>query len=176
MATTAIAMRTKDQSDTTGTTTINYVNPNATSEQLQSLASAINALTTNQIVDLTRIDKQVLGSEIAKLPRNLTITPATLNYSNLVTTVDGAFNQETTKPVIAFDGTDVTNSDVSITVEGEDNILMSYYIDSDNYEYSELYLARGSSATPKGVNTITVNIPETDTYQAATATLTINNA
>ena len=67
----SLSIKGKTQANTALTTTINYVNPNATDEQLVSLATAFNGLTTNTLGDISRIDKESLTNVIPKLPRNI---------------------------------------------------------------------------------------------------------
>lgn len=179
MATTAIAMRTKDSSGTMGTTTINYVNPEATSSQLQSLASAFNNLTTNTLVDVTRIDKQVLGSEIEKLPRNAyfsnnsdTTTPiTTLSAATIPLAGDGTGTYYDCTKYVRCDGTVEDggytirlydtggNLTVATTIINSSNISLSFM---KAFEQSELVGAK-----------IEVTLLETDTYAAQTVTLEI---
>lgn len=159
------------------TTTINYVNPNATNGQLQSLASAFNDLTTNTVSDVTRIDKNSLTNTVAKLPRNLQLKQGdavitTVSNATLSTTMQGG-----TEVLIVFDGTDITAADFSIkmtadTPAHEPPFTNWYSWDDDGTTIHNMYLARYTQVDCVGT-VITISLPETDTYEAATATLTI---
>lgn len=178
MATTNISIRSKDQSGTTGTTTINYVNPEATSSQLQSLASAFNDLTTNEIVDVTRIDKQVLGSEIDKLPRN-----AQFKYNSAaVTSISAA-----TLPVsssefrgyeLSYDG--MTNADtVFIAYDKRDpskgDLYFDWWSSPSTIGTMEITMAKGDTADDDYTGTLIIYLPETDTYAAETLEIPVTN-
>lgn len=171
---TALSIKGKTQANDAVTSTINYVNPNATNAQLQSLASAMNALTTNTIVDVTRIDKNSLTGAVTKLPRNAYLT---LNNSS--------------DPITSIAGSTISRDASSPTI-------INVYYDDNESEYEELWLAHGtnnidytiswnSRGTTAGLGNIyianteneasadelKIYIPEDSTYQSATLTLTI---
>lgn len=76
---TNLSIKGKTQANDAVTSTINYVNPGATDAQLISLATAMNDMTTNSVVDITKIEKNSLLNTIEKLPRNLTLSTATIS-------------------------------------------------------------------------------------------------
>lgn len=188
MATTSIAIRSKDTSDTTGTTTINYVNPEATSAQLQSLAGAFNDLTTNTIVDVTRIDKQVLGSEVAKLPRNLTVnktgetasTAATIALANVPTTPSSTLEFEIhignggSAEAIRSLLININQPWSDTTVWPQVGIQIYYAEDSGAFMMCVNPFKSSDSNTPTLAGTvITITSPETDTYAEESVTITL---
>lgn len=50
----------KSRANKNVTTSITYINPNATNEKLKELAEKLNALTTNSITVITKITKEVV--------------------------------------------------------------------------------------------------------------------
>lgn len=169
---TSLSIKGKTQANDAVTSTINYVNPNATNEQLVSLATAMNNLTTNTVADITRIDKNSLTSAVTKLPRNLTLSQSSVTWQSLST-----------------DLTDPTTIDFTadgITADTEAYVVNTYFDSSSDKGLLYLMLQLtdtggaigiakgqfGSETAPENPNVVLV-IPETATYQAATATLTI---
>lgn len=167
---TSLSIKGKTQANDAVTSTINYVNPNATAAQLVSLATAMNNLTTNTVSDITRIDKNSLTNTVEKLPRNLTVSPATISYATIATSVD-----DSTDITITGSGLDFSKLQVSFARdEGTTGaVAFGWYGSSDTegilFAIKEANASIGMIAT--GV--VTLTFPEDSTYQAATATLTI---
>lgn len=165
---TSISIKGKTTTNETTTATVNYVNPNATNAQLISLAEALNGLTTNTISDVTKISKESLTDATQKLERNLTISPTSINYSSIASNADSP-----TVATLTFDGdgTPTTKENLQnvegTTSEGRIYITTRYI----NNAWS-LGLIK-NLGDRKAYGTITISLPETDTYQAATAELTI---
>lgn len=166
------------------TTTINYVNPNATNEQLQSLASAFNNLTTNTISDVTRIDKNSL-TESSKLSRNITFIDASTRQT--LTTINAAdisvgVPADESEFGLGITYAGIADSDtiyIKFTTDyNSENMLSTtstlfYAASGGNPAYFAMYMAKADSTGTVDVSEITVYLPETDTYAAATATITI---
>lgn len=175
---TSLSIKGKTQGNEAVTSTINYVNPNATSAQLVSLATAMNNLTTNTVSDITRIDKNSLTNTLEKLERNLQLKKddvaiTTLSNADISTNIQGG-----TEIYIVFDGTDITAADFSVKMavdnpDQHDPPYASWYSwENDGITSHNILLARYSQIDSTGT-VITINLPETETYKAATATLTI---
>lgn len=173
---TSLSIKGKTQANEGVTSTINYVNPNATNAQLQSLASAMNALTTNTITDVTRIDKNSLTAAVTKLPRNAYLTAS--GGSTAITSVRASeVGQTLEEPLIL----DIYYEDQAGEFE---EISIGKPVESTAY-YVNWYGRTGPTAQePAGglfilreagteAATFNINIPEDSTYQAATITLTI---
>lgn len=169
---TALSIKGKTQANDAVTSTINYVNPNATNAQLQSLASAMNDLTTNTIVDVTRIDKNSLTSAVTKLPRNAKITNA---EDQEITSIAASS--------LAQDIGDIGDSTFNIVYNDSAEAMPIQVAVTDQYTlYLTRATARGTGAAGGlmivsiGENTATeikLYIPEDATYQSAELTLSI---
>lgn len=57
---TLLTLKAKDTSDKSVTTSIRYVNPEASNEVLKTYAQMLNALTTNTYDSLTKVTKEVI--------------------------------------------------------------------------------------------------------------------
>ncbi len=171
---TALSIKGKTQANDAVTSTINYVNPNATNAQLQSLASAMNDLTTNTIVDVTRIDKQSLTGAVTKLPRNAYLTMS--GESTPITSIKSS--------LISDDTTDPTILDLHYDEQqGMYDWNISLTLNSTNYYYTcngrisgspnegALYILKATADNK--AETVKVTIAENEQYQAAELTLTI---
>ena len=167
---TSLSIKGKNQANASTTATINYVNPDATNAQLVSLATSLNALTTNTIDDITKIQKESLTDATAKSPRNFTISPSTVNYSSIPQNIASP-----TMITLTYDGDGVPATTANLqNAEGtgtQDRIAIVTIPNDNNYSIG---LARGTGALA-AYGTITISLPETDTYESATATLTILN-
>lgn len=174
---TSLSIKGKTQANDGVTSTINYVNPNATNAQLQSLASAMNALTTNTITDVTRIDKNSLTAAVTKLPRNAYLTLEN-GSSDPVTTIRssdiGTTLQTTLQLNIHYDDQAGEYEEISI---GKTGSSVEYYITwmarTGDEEYNEGMISFLRGSQDLTAETIKIYIPEDSTYQAATITLTI---
>ena len=152
------------------TSTINYVNPNATDEQLTSLATAFNDLTTNTVTDITRIDRNSLTAS-SKSTRNIRLennghqVVTSLAYSSLQT--DPA--EANTINLIADGGATPAELIVSRNLTGNGFLMVDWYDNGDGV--IGIALTKGGNDTSAG--TITFTLPETEIYKAASVTLTI---
>lgn len=171
---TNISIKGKTQKGDSITTTVNYVNPEATNEQLQSLASALNALTTNTIADVTRIDKTSLTNS-GKSPRNLTIINGETeqeqtNVAWSTISTDTAFG---TTFYITSDS-EITLNEVSMKKETGGDITASLFVDvcsvtDRNKICFDLVKAGEGTMTA----TLTFTLPETSIYEETTIQFTI---
>lgn len=167
MGTTALSIKGKTVGGDGITSTINYVNPNATDTQLVSLATAMNNLTTNTVTDITRIDKNSLTGISPKQSRNMqwkTETSsdpinATVPLSSIGTAIDSSY--------IAYMTCRVAANEVP-TIENDSPLFMSINKDNEGFLVE---IVKYDDETWTGE--IKFTLPETDTYEAATITLTI---
>lgn len=164
---TNLSIKGKTQGGDSVTTTINYVNPSATSEQLQSLASAMNALTLNTISDVTRIDKTSLTGT-ALLPRNMILRDDADEAD--VTTVAWAdlrgFDLGGISYLVKGNGLDI--SKLQVTFSGDASAVLTTLS-----EGIFLSVVKNTESSTPYVGTITVTMPADATYQAGFVTLTI---
>lgn len=155
------------------TSTINYVNPAATNEQLTSLATAFNDLTTNTVTDITRIDRNSLTSS-GKLDRDLKFEDETTTKTIQGSTLSSNANEPT---ALEITGNGLSNSNIIV------NRLVAAdaqgYVFSDWSAYSDtnmsIFLLRDAqSEVPE--TTITITVPATDSYKEGTLTINITAA
>lgn len=122
-------------------TKINYVNPDANSDSLQTLAQSLNNLTTNTYSEATRIDTTNVDSEsptpLAKNLREITITGAARGATATITF--NATSSITNNPVVFF----ITPSGTS---------------------YTATYLDVTSGTTTQTQRTATVTVPSSGGY------------
>lgn len=166
---TALSIKGKTQANEAVTSTINYVNPDATKEQLISLATAFNDMTTNTVTDITKIDKNSLINTIDKLPRNLALSPATVSAAEIPT--------------------DATEA-VGVTLTGDGGFLypdltvkklsgaIAIFLDLNNVQTAEgrypvIKIAKGNGKTSSFPGEIEFSVPEDGNYQSEAVTLTI---
>lgn len=172
---TALSIKGKTVGGDGVTSTINYVNPNATDEQLTSLATAFNDLTTNTVTDITRIDKNSLTAS-TKLDRNMKLIRAdtsaeltTIAFTDLPTTIDQGINPLT----VQCDG-EFSLSELALTknITGTAFIFCDWYDDGGGANYVEIVSQKvDQSDTASG--TLTFSLPATDIYKASSVTVTI---
>lgn len=179
---TSLSIKGKTQANESTTATVNYVNPNATNAQLVSLATALNDLTTNTIADITKISKESL-MDSSKLSRNLffsrTSNPPGTRIESVTMSSISASTDDATYIYIGGDFTGVEDTDVSIKLtigENSEEVYAAFAPAVDNY-LPAVRLIRSQYETPvTGSGTLTITTPETDIYQAASATLAITNS
>lgn len=152
------------------TTTIAYVNPDATDNQLIELAEKVNGLTTNTVDDVTKISKRILIETEDPLPRNLTVT----HLNQPLTEIQAADLPLKT----ASDGQYLIN--ITFAGTGEDELWIRNVMERTGEVY--ICCVQGANAqswildlrknnTPSGY--ITIEIPATATYEAAVLTLPV---
>ena len=170
---TALSIKGKTQANDAVTSTINYVNPAATNAQLQSLASAMNALTTNTIVDVTRIDKNSLTAAVPKLSRNLALAQSSIAWSSISTDVNNPTSINVTGNALD-EGKAYLDIKYNL-ITGDEGFLYANLALASEGETSAIMLVRApdSAGTETPTDKIEIFMPETNTYQAATVTLTI---
>lgn len=172
---TALSIKGKTQANDGVTSTINYVNPNATNAQLVSLATAMNNLTTNTVADITRIDKNSLTSAVTKLPRNAYLTAQ--GASTAITSVKASdVGQTFDEPLILdihYEDQAGEYEEIAISKPAEHT---SYYVNwygrtgTGQEPVGALFIMRETGTEAAEYN---IYIPEDSAYQAATITLTI---
>lgn len=166
MGTTALSIKGKTSSGDGITSTINYVNPNATAAQLVSLATAMNNLTTNTVSDITRIDKNSLTGISPKQSRDLKwkdtgTTETTLQQSEISTSLADLTS--------TLEITSLSANEMPI-IENNSPIFISITQGSFATEYIVM-LARYEGTSWTG--SIKFTLPETEQYEASEITLTI---
>lgn len=170
---TSLSIKGKTQANESTTATVNYVNPNATNAQLVSLATALNDLTTNTIADVTKVSKESIFND-TRLDRNLQFklndTPTTTIAFNSIAQI-GA--QEGTTFEIAFEGSSDT---VIPTFTRAGDATNEGFVVIDWYYAEGWWLSMFRDTGTWNGGTITITVPETDIYKAASATLTITNS
>lgn len=150
------------------TTSINYVNPNANNEQLTSLATAFNNLTTNTITDITKITKESLMGT-GKISRNASINPATVASSTLTENIFlNAAEFDITLTGATID--DIQVKTVGMDEEDEAMFALNWYSTGDPGEF---VLSVAKSANQVLAGDIVISVPETDIYQSGSITLTV---
>lgn len=162
---TSLSIKGKTQGNEAVTSTINYVNPNATNAQLVSLATAMNNLTTNTVADITRIDKNSLTNTIEKLDRNLQVSPATVNTAQISTNPNSPTE-------VTLTGTDISSTDLRVTKPQENNVFI--FVDWVQVEGNITIALVGDSLSDATSTDIVFEFPETETYKAASVTLHLN--
>lgn len=168
---TSLSIKGKTQGNDAVTSTINYVNPNATDAQLVSLATAMNNLTTNTVADITRIDKNSLINTVEKQARNLKMslqdpysTPSPEEITSISSSqvpTDGLLN------VYLLSQT-IDASKINIRFPEFYGYLVTIANDQGNWVSMSITKISGAEA-----GSIVINIPEDDTYLEETLTLTI---
>lgn len=166
---TSIVMNSVDQASNKSTRSITHVNPSATQTELKNFVEGLNGLTTNTLADARRVDTTDIIND-AKLSRNLTVTPATISYATIATSID--------------DSTDITISGAGLDF---DNLQVSYKPDTGTYgalafgwhgesDTAGIIFAIKEANTgigTKATGVITLTFPANETYEEATATITV---
>ena len=168
---TSISLKTKAQDNTTATTTLSYVNPNASNENLKLYAQKIASLTSDEYMGATKVDKTNLDNEepaVQKLPRNMhleyehaTIQPA-LSNANKGQIIDVVYSGGGA-PVFTIDeNADFTFGAYFIT--GTDTPVAFTPIGWSVGGMDDPFLANGH---------VTISVAESDTYEAGEIIVTI---
>ena len=188
MATTSLIINTKDQEDKALTKTITNVNANCASSTLKTVAQMLNGLTTNTYVKTDRVDKSNVdtATDTPKQARNVNFyitkkQSASENYVQLI--ADDVTEVETVVPNngmlqvwLGGDALDMLPSSSSTSSDGVQ--LNPYYVqynfyDGETYDKAAMKWEVKQSGAGKSV-TLTVNLPESMTYQAYSRTVTVN--
>ena len=188
MATTSLIINTKDQEDKALTKTITNVNANCASSTLKTVAQMLNGLTTNTYVKTDRVDKSNVdtATDTPKQARNVNFyitkkQSASENYVQLI--ADDVTEVETVVPNngmlqvwLGGDALDMVPSSSSTSSDGVQ--LNPYYVqynfyDGETYDKAAMKWEVKQGGAGKSV-TLTVNLPESMTYQAYSRTVTVN--
>lgn len=171
---TSLSIKGKTQGNDAVTSTINYVNPNATNAQLVSLATAMNNLTTNTVADITRIDKNSLINTVEKQPRNLQMslqdpysTPSPTPVTSISSSQIPTTGTQDVATVYLLSQT-LDPSKINIRFPAFYGYLVVIGLDQGNWTSMTIVKIQGAEA-----GSIVINIPEDDTYLEETLTLTI---
>lgn len=190
---TSLTLEQMTSTNTKKSRSITNINPDATNQQLINLATSLNALTTNTLKGINRVDKTEIDTDIvystveaywsddgSQVPTGVTIDGLTININNASIT-------ETVVISIGFRIQGVTNANIvfnSMTVKNTTAngvyaaYSMSEYTDITNprTQLDIQYLQNSST----GSETTTLTIPGgsttvgSTTYYYATFTLTVN--
>ena len=144
---TSLSMKTIAQNGTKNTTTLSYVNPNASDELLKTYAQKLASLTTDTYNSTTKIQKTDLDSEAEdKLSRTITCThnsttitsnPAVISYGDIT-------------------GTDSSEYDDMVVVEWTGNTVPATAVtyrfswDPEDGEYTPPDITFNGDANPTG--------------------------
>lgn len=170
----SLSIKGKTQANTALTTTINYVNPNATDEQLVSLATAFNGLTTNTLGDISRIDKESLTNVVPKLPRNVQLLDIDDQPLTEIRASDIKDLADPYSVYIKYNSDDYVNDAIAQYLIAGDNANEGVYSYISRYQgtggaYEGFYLSLAAeTGTITKPLTLTFKIEATNTYQAAT--------
>lgn len=136
------------------TTTINYVNPNATDTQLLQMSTMLNALTNNTFVSATKIDTTAL---VAKVVPTFTISPSTVALSSVQNNyISISLNYQGSYRKVSFSGQKYAESVMQLV---NDNTVWIVFTNTN--------------MTGSGTAEITITLEGNDTYWPATATFTL---
>lgn len=122
-------------------TKINYVNPQADSESLQTLAQSLNNLTTNTYGEATRIDSTNVDTE----------EPTPLTKAFRETTITGATRG----------GTATITYNVTATQQGTPFVV---FLTDSSSGYSATYLPTTDGTTTDTQKTVTCTVPNSGGY------------
>lgn len=172
---TSLSIKGKTQANDGVTSTINYVNPNATDAQLVSLATAFNNLTTNTVSDITRIDKNSLINTVEKLSRNVQLfaMDQTTPITEIKASAIGDF-ENAAFVFVRYNSDDYANDILSCLVPGgtdQNNVFIQ--IARGESTDNGAWILLTNNVTPTSAFTLTFAIAETSTYQAATFTIPV---
>lgn len=179
---TKLAIKSKSYADDkkTVTNTINYVNPNISNETALTLAQRFNALTKNSYQSTEKIETTEIDNVI-KADRILTSSTLWSGSNQIAGTIDGfniTFNLPLSKIPTGNNQLDVwvySNSfaeDTALpTISGDFYSLVSMTWTITRSRWSFVFAI--SEIKAQTINT-QINIPENNTYKAATINITIN--
>lgn len=160
---TSLSIKGKTQANDAVTSTINYVNPDATDAQLISLATAMNNMTTNSVVDITKIDKNSLINTIEKQARNLQLSPSTIDTTTISTDLSSPSTFNLT-------GADLSAEELRVRKPSENNSFIFLDWTTDGNGGIVIYIVCDNAQSASSSNII-FEFPETATYKAASVTL-----
>ena len=126
---TSVSMKTTDTAGKKNTTTLSYVNPNASNEQLKTYAEKLASLTSDTYNGATKIEKTDLDEEqVAKLPRNPYMTHVVNNNEQ---TISGAiFTSDITTP--PEEGIGFSTEDVIWDIHYQGDSISTCYLITDS--------------------------------------------
>lgn len=154
---------------------ITHINPTATDADLLAFVEGVNSLSTNTLEDARRIDTKSLMND-TKLPRNLRfINDSDQPITEIPLASVGSDIENTYGIILKADGltyeTPVFVQPIMKNLTGQTRTLLveMNYLENDGFTY--YMFIYGNSQDELGVSALTFYLPETDNYQAATATL-----
>lgn len=163
---TSISITSRDQNNNKMTTSVAYVNPNATDGQLLNLADKLTAFTTNTVQEVNKVSRKVLIGD--KAERNLSVKHNNVDLTEIQATDLPAKTDSSGQYLvnITFSGEGELWIRNAMTRTGEIYICC---VEGVNAQTWLLDLRKNNS--PSG--TIQIMIPETDTYQSAIWTISV---
>ena len=123
---TSITLSQQVSSDTKKTRSITNINPDASNQQLVNLATALNALTTNTLKDINRIDKTEIDPDITYYSVKFTVdTPdehITFDDSTNTVTINAAGMQQDTEASIGL-RMNIVNDGATIAITNKPRVI-----------------------------------------------------
>lgn len=167
-----------DQSGTTSTTTISYINPEATNSEMKGFAQRLNALTTNTYkesdkVETTNLDNAPDSKEL--ITPTFTLDKTSVSYSSLKT---GYVSLLCTSGVtqLTYNGDGIPYAYYTEKSDSNPDNQPSYCglgVFKDGTKENTWNIAIFGAADRLAIGKILVRVDATDNYKAATATLEI---
>ncbi len=168
MANTNMVIVAKDLYGKASNTTIKYVNPDLTNEQVATLGAMLNQFTTNTYQYTNRIDTQNADLEAGKAEPTFTVSAASASYASFATTE--FYKEIQTLPVFTFSGD--TQPIVPIT-ELKNSGFYSEIRPMSANSFALNLKFKISDGEPTLPQTFTFTLPETANYKSKSVTFTI---
>lgn len=148
------------------TTTISYVNPDASKDEILAVTQALNALTTNTYKETQRI--QTVNVDLEIVPSTPTITSSVTQYS--LSEFTGTSNTKTgPATIINYNGDgDITFDRAAINA----GFIFSVqkHTGSAGFIVDPSYL---TSLVPSGITSLKIGFSETENYKACSVNITV---
>lgn len=150
------------------TTTINYVNPDATDEQALEFTQALNALTTNTYKETEKTVTTNLDSDPEKQTPTFTVSRNTITSSDWTQGDSGRFKCLSQEIVITYSG----DGDFYVKLPTQKLIQTSFYRNKNNTPALQMWYY--AEDIPSSVQlAITIGTTETKNYKTAETTLNV---
>lgn len=144
------------------TTTLNYVNPNATNEQLLQMSTMMIGLTNNTYDSTNKIDTTALTP---KITQTISFSPSSATYSELA---EAATDNEPYALPVTISG-NTSGQIPKFSISGASSAIERIIFGGTS---NIMYVANIMN-DPGGTATIKASLDETSTYSGATATFIV---
>lgn len=161
----SLSLSTTNPSAQKQTTTINYINPDASDNKIYQLAQMITNLSDNTLNTATKIDRTTLQT---KNTPTLTLAETTVQSSEIISRSAGDTPPYCYEIAITYTGNGQLYAEATPGSGAEGAILANVYKISGSWKLRIAWVLQ-----EEGRGTIKVIAPETDTYDSTEATLTI---